>query len=157
VQIPAFCDVFAGSYLIQYEGVSKRFRTGCLERELYMVELSLYRYFVSQSSEFRRHNSLCCFSTSNTKGKRTFLYRLSPETSGYTLVQPVTLSGNVNMSDVCTFSARSEGNLCQSICLQVPYPKLLHGFRRNLVLKARNRYQMNFTLVLTDSLSPVLF
>jgi len=24
----------------------------------------LYRYFVSQSSEFCRHNPLCCFSTS---------------------------------------------------------------------------------------------
>jgi len=29
---------------------------------------------------------LCCFSTSNTKGKRTFRYRLSPETFGYTFV-----------------------------------------------------------------------
>jgi hypothetical protein len=32
----------------------------------------LYRYFVSQSSEFCRHNPLCYFSTSNTKGKRVF-------------------------------------------------------------------------------------
>jgi len=47
----------------------------------------LCRYFVSQSSEFCRHNPLCCFSTSNTKGKRVFRYRLSPETFGYTLVQ----------------------------------------------------------------------
>jgi len=29
---------------------------------------------------------LCCFSTSNTKGKRMFRYRLSPETFGYTFV-----------------------------------------------------------------------
>jgi len=43
-------------------------------------------YFVSQSSEFYRHNPLCCFSTSNTKVKRIFHYRLSPETSGYTFV-----------------------------------------------------------------------
>jgi len=43
----------------------------------------LYRYFVSQSSEFCRHNSLCCFSASVYC---LFRYRLSPETSGYTLV-----------------------------------------------------------------------
>jgi len=48
--------------------------------------VQLYRYFVSHSSEFCRHNPLCCFSTSNTKGKRIFRYRFSPETSGYTLV-----------------------------------------------------------------------
>jgi len=48
--------------------------------------VQLYRYFVSQSSEFCRHNPLCCFSTSNTKDKRIFRYRLSPETFGYTLV-----------------------------------------------------------------------
>jgi hypothetical protein len=34
----------------------------------------LYRYFVSQSSEFCRHNPLCFFSTTNTEGKRIFLY-----------------------------------------------------------------------------------
>jgi len=50
-----------------------------------MVQLSgtrcnFYRYFVSQSSEFCRHNPLYCFSTSNTKGKRIFSYRLGPET-----------------------------------------------------------------------------
>jgi hypothetical protein len=49
-------------------------------------EVQLYRYYVSQSSEFYLHNSLCCFSTSNTKGKRIFRYRLSSETFGYTLV-----------------------------------------------------------------------
>jgi len=41
---------------------------------------------LSQSSEFCRHNPLCCFSTSNTKGKIIFSYRLSPESFGYTLV-----------------------------------------------------------------------
>jgi len=46
----------------------------------------LYRYFVSQSSEFCRHNPFCCFSTSITRSKRIFRYRLSPETFGYTLV-----------------------------------------------------------------------
>jgi len=70
--------------LPDYEGLSKSFRTGRLERELQMVQL--YRYFVSQSTEFCRHNPLCCFSTSNTKGRHTFFYRLSPEAFGYTLV-----------------------------------------------------------------------
>jgi hypothetical protein len=77
-----------------YEGVSKSFRTGRLERELQMVQLSAIRcscnrYFVSHFSEFCRHNSLCCFSTSNTKGKRVFRYRLSPETLEYILISPL--------------------------------------------------------------------
>jgi hypothetical protein len=46
----------------------------------------LYRYFVSQSNEFRCHNPLCCFSTS-AYYCRFFRYRLSLEPSGYTLVQ----------------------------------------------------------------------
>jgi hypothetical protein len=46
--------------------------------------VQLYRYFTSQSSEFCRHNPLCCFSTSNTEGKRIFRYGLGPETFGYT-------------------------------------------------------------------------
>jgi hypothetical protein len=46
----------------------------------------LYRYFVSQPREFCRHNPLCCFSTSNTKGNGILRYRLSPETFEYTLV-----------------------------------------------------------------------
>jgi len=41
---------------------------------------------VNQSSTFRRHNTLCCFSTSVYYCKHIFLYRLSPETFGYTLV-----------------------------------------------------------------------
>jgi hypothetical protein len=48
--------------------------------------MQLYRYFVSQSSDFCRHNPLCCFSTSVYYCKRIFRYRLSPETFGYTLV-----------------------------------------------------------------------
>jgi hypothetical protein len=48
--------------------------------------VQLYRYFVSQSSEFCRHNSLCCFSTSVYCCKLIFRYRLSSETFGYTLV-----------------------------------------------------------------------
>jgi len=46
----------------------------------------LYPYFVSQSSDFCRHNPLCCFSMSVYCCKRIFLYRLSPETFGYILV-----------------------------------------------------------------------
>jgi hypothetical protein len=36
--------------------------------------MQLYLYFMSQSSEFCRHNTLCGFSTSNTTGKRIFRY-----------------------------------------------------------------------------------
>jgi hypothetical protein len=66
-----------------YEGVSISFRTGCLERELQMVQtynhhVQLYRYFVSHSSEFCRHNPLCCVVLISLW--------LSPETFGYTLV-----------------------------------------------------------------------
>jgi len=48
--------------------------------------VQLYHYFLSQSSEVCCHNLLCCFSTTNTKGKHIFRYRLSLETFGYTLV-----------------------------------------------------------------------
>jgi hypothetical protein len=48
--------------------------------------MKFYRYFVNQSSEFCCHNPLCCFSTSSTKGKPIFRYRLSLETFGYALV-----------------------------------------------------------------------
>jgi hypothetical protein len=63
----AFYVIFAryvcsGFLFVIYEDVSKSFRTGRLERELQLVQL--YRYFVSQSSVFYRHNPLCCFSTS---------------------------------------------------------------------------------------------
>jgi len=48
----------------------------------------LYRYFMSQSSEFCRHNPLCCFSTSvYCFCCCLFRYRLSSETFGYTLVR----------------------------------------------------------------------
>jgi len=48
--------------------------------------VQLYRYFMSQSSEFCRHKPLCCFSASVYCCKHIFLYQLSPETFGYTLV-----------------------------------------------------------------------
>jgi hypothetical protein len=46
--------------------------------------VQLYRYFVSQPSDFCRHNTLCCFS--KIVCCCLFRYRLSPETFGYTLV-----------------------------------------------------------------------
>jgi hypothetical protein len=49
-------------------------------------QAQLYRYFMSQSSEFCRHNPLCCFSMNVYCCKRIFRYRLSAETFGYTLV-----------------------------------------------------------------------
>jgi hypothetical protein len=47
--------------------------------------MQLYRYFASQSSEFCRHNTLYCFSSS-VCCCCLFRYRLSPETFGYTIV-----------------------------------------------------------------------
>jgi hypothetical protein len=49
--------------------------------------VQLYHYFVSKSSEFCRHNPLCCFSMCLHCCKRKFHYRLSPETFGYALVR----------------------------------------------------------------------
>jgi len=46
----------------------------------------LYRYLVSQSSKFYRHNPLCCFSTSVYCCCCLLRYRLNPATFGYTLV-----------------------------------------------------------------------
>jgi hypothetical protein len=43
-------------------------------------EVQLYRYVVSQSSQFCRHNPLYCFSTSVCCCKLIFRYRLSPKT-----------------------------------------------------------------------------
>jgi len=51
--------------------------------------VQLYRYFVSQFSEFCSHNTLCC-SSSVYYCKRIYRYRFSPETFGYTLVYAVT-------------------------------------------------------------------
>jgi len=48
--------------------------------------VQLCPYFVNQSSEFCRHNTLCCFSTNVHCCKRIFRCRLSPETFRYTLV-----------------------------------------------------------------------
>jgi hypothetical protein len=48
--------------------------------------VQFYRYFVSQSSEFCRHNPLYYLSTGVYCCKDIFCYRLSLETFGYTLV-----------------------------------------------------------------------
>jgi hypothetical protein len=48
--------------------------------------VELYRYFESQSSEFYRHDPLCCFRSGVYCCNRIFRYRLNPETFGYTLV-----------------------------------------------------------------------
>jgi hypothetical protein len=55
--------------------------------------VQLYRYFVSQSSEFGSHNPLCCFSASIYCCRCLFCYRLSSETFGYTLVSGTESSG----------------------------------------------------------------
>jgi hypothetical protein len=78
-------------FKLAYEGLSKSYRTGRLERELQMVQPSATRcnciaYFVSQSSEFCSHSPLCCFPTSIYCCCCLFLYIFSPETFGYTLV-----------------------------------------------------------------------
>jgi hypothetical protein len=57
-----------------YEGVSKSFRTGRLERELQMVQLSA-----------SRHSCIATLWVSLVCLLLLFRYRLSPETSGYTL------------------------------------------------------------------------
>jgi hypothetical protein len=65
------CDLLfiTKSTSLYVRGCIQKFRTGRLERELQMVQLSATTYsciaiFVSQSSEFCRHNPLCCFLTS---------------------------------------------------------------------------------------------
>jgi hypothetical protein len=52
--------------------------------------VQLCRYFVSQSSEFCRHNPLCCCFSTSVYCFCLFHYRLSPETFGYTFVQLTT-------------------------------------------------------------------
>jgi hypothetical protein len=49
--------------------------------------MQLYRYSVSQSSEFCRRNPLCCFTTSVYCCKRIFRYRFSLETFEYILIR----------------------------------------------------------------------
>jgi len=79
--------------------------------------VQLYRHFVSQSSEFCRHNPLCCFSTSVYCSKR---YRLSPETFRYTLLYisrlayihtPLCVSNMWSMGGQSLFSHRGHTTL----------------------------------------------
>jgi hypothetical protein len=76
---------------IGYGGVSKSFRTGCMEGELQMVQLSATRcsciaiLWISLV-RYAAINPLCCFSKSVCCCSCLFLYRLSPETFGYILV-----------------------------------------------------------------------
>jgi hypothetical protein len=49
-------------------------------------KVQLYRHFMSQSSEFCRHNALCCFLMSIYCYCCLFHYRLGPKTFGYTLI-----------------------------------------------------------------------
>jgi hypothetical protein len=63
--------------------------------------VQLYRSFENQSSEFCRHNPLCCFSTSVYCCKNIFRYRFSPETFEYTLMQ-----GDQKEADILDLSTR---------------------------------------------------
>jgi hypothetical protein len=78
--------------------------------------VQLYRYFVSQPSEFCRHNPLCCFSTSVYCYKRIFRYRLNPETSGYTLAY-----GTFCKEGLCFMFCQIE---YEFFCMSSPSPPL---------------------------------
>jgi hypothetical protein len=104
--------------LLRYEGVSKKFpdwpsgaRTANGAALCHQVQL--YRYFVSQSTEFCRHNPLYCFSTCVYCCKRIFHYRLSPETFGYTLVD-LSCSGSCTKQDGPPMSG-----FMTTLCLQM--------------------------------------
>jgi hypothetical protein len=89
-----------------YEGVSEKFsdwppgaRTASGRALCHWTQFC--RYFVRQCSEFCSHNPLCCFWTSNTKGKRIFRYRLSPKTFGYTLAFFNNFKQNLMLTHFC--------------------------------------------------------
>jgi hypothetical protein len=97
-----------GKSIVQiHEGVSKSFRTGCVEQELQMVQLQFYRYSVNQSSEFCRHNLLCCFLTSVYCCTPTFRYQLSLETFGYTLIYPYGIYYMINLNTLIRVGMRA--------------------------------------------------
>jgi hypothetical protein len=92
--------------------------------------MQLYRYFVSQSSEFYRHNPLYCFWKIVYCCKRVFRYRLSPETFGYILLRHVNVKtgwtggdemlasclpsgsfGNSGSRDACSLQSSRSGHL----------------------------------------------
>jgi hypothetical protein len=93
--------------LLVYEGVSESFQTGRLEPELQTVQLSATRcsfiavLWVSLVS-FAVITLFCCFSTNFYRCRCIFLYRLSPETFGYTLVYIKTeLETNIKIAGYC--------------------------------------------------------
>jgi len=64
-------------------------------------QVHFYHYFVSQYSEFCRHNPLKWTATSNTKDKRIFRYRLSPEIYGYNLVVYLLKYRSLQLTPTC--------------------------------------------------------
>jgi predicted secreted protein len=61
---------------------------------------------VSQSSEFCRHNTLCCFSTSIC----CLCHRVSPETFGYTLV-----SSLYDIEEGMEISSPTDSQVCRDV------------------------------------------
>jgi hypothetical protein len=85
----------------------------------------LYRYIVSQSSEFCRHNALCYFSTGVCcYCFRLFCYRFSPETFGYTLVWTYRET-HKHILVTCVMNARKQDSLS-------PYSKVCCIFMPNI-------------------------
>jgi hypothetical protein len=80
--------------------------------------MQLYRYLVSQSSEFCRHKPLCCFSTRVYCCKCIFRYRLSSETSGCTVVycnfEKYLIRGrNIGVIITNSFELKQELSVCK--------------------------------------------
>jgi len=87
--------------------------------------MQLYPYFMSQFSEFCRHNSLCCFSTSVYFCCCLFRYWFNPETFGYSLVWACILRQVMNKlfpsycQNLSGYSLRGQGfvsRLCRYLC-----------------------------------------
>jgi hypothetical protein len=74
--------------------------------------VQLYRYFVSQSSEFCRHKPLCCFLTS-VFCCCLFRYRLSPEIFGYILAY-------IPLVSILTLSCAVVILISSPFCIQAP-------------------------------------
>jgi hypothetical protein len=91
--------------------------------------MQLYRYFVSQSGEHCRHNTFYCFSTSVYCLCCLFLYRLSPETFGYTHVH-VTANRVTSNEELCPWGLWSEDG-GSNVLRNISYPTThhLHGVK----------------------------
>jgi hypothetical protein len=134
-----------------YEGVSKCFRTGRVERAQQMVQLCAIRcsfiaiLWVSLVS-FAVITLCVAFQTSNTEGKRIFRYRLSPETFGYALVllliQSVTSCFSISFSANLFYSCLVSSFLGSTAQLR-PWPppqntaEFLGGFSTFFFLEGR--------------------